>query len=519
MRFRGPTGGLSLRPLLLTGSLILALAASGTGLSGATFVSSTASRQSQLAASSDWVPPLVSIANPGAAIRGTVSLAATASDPFGSGVASIRFQRALSGTEAWSEICVAVTAPYSCSFDTTKLANELYDLRAVATDVAGFVSTDTVSEVQVDNREPSVTMIDPGSVLTGVVTLGVEASDEDSGVASVAIQSSPAGKSTWTTICTLSEIPYSCRFDTRTVAEGSYDLRAVAVDLAGNSKASAVLTARRIDNTISSVSLEDPGAYLHGSVTLSANASSTAGVASVTIQRSPAGKSTWTEICRDTSSPYGCSFDTTTVPDGSYDFRAIMATAGGGQVTSATVASRQVDNTETRGSDVQATNHAGGVVGKIESGDSISVYYSKLINPASIVSGWSGAVPTAIYLRLRDGNLLGTGSSGDTLQFSTDSSGSKPIGLGSVNLHGDFIKTNKTSTFAATLAASTRSVGTTTATTMTVTVGALASGGALRTSASAAAMVWAPSAAATDLSGSACSAAPVTESGTLDRDF
>jgi hypothetical protein len=58
-----------------------------------------------------------------------------------------------------------------------------------------------------------------------------------------------------------------------------------------------------------------------------------------------------------------------------------------------------------------------------------------------------------------------------------------------------------------------------TATVVTVTVGPLLSGGALRTEGAAAAMTWSPSGLATDLSGNPCSIAPVTELGALDKDF
>ena len=141
------------------------------------------------------------------------------------------------------------------------------------------------------------------------------------------------------------------------------------------------------------------------------------------------------------------------------------------------------------------------------------------MNPATILPGWNGSTPAAIYLRLRDGNPLGTGSAGDTLSFSTDSAGTNPVRLGSVNLHGDFVKTNKTSVFNATIGASTQVVAGATGTVVTVTVGTLVSGGALRTSSTAAQMAWTPSGTATDLSGNPCSTAPVLESGVLDRDL
>lgn len=504
--------------LLAIAGLLIALIAAGGRLSGADYNSASRNPLTQVSSAADWVAPTVSLSDPGPALHGTVTLSASAADTYGSGVVSVRFQRSPAGAGTWSDICTATTAPFSCRLDTTALANDYYDLRAIATDAAGFTATDTVADVQIDNLAPLVAMVDPGSKLSGVVTLAAEASDADSGVASVTIQRAAAGTNLWTDVCTATASPYYCRFDTRTVAEGSYDFRAVATDAAGNTKVSATIQGRRVDNTVSSVSLEDPGAYLHGTVTLTANASSGAGVASVTIQRAPSGKSTWTDVCRLTAAPYSCPFATTLVPDGAYDLRAVMVTGGGSQYTSATVAARQVDNTETRGVDVQATNRSGGVAGRLESGDSIAFTYSEQIAPASVLPGWSGSAPASIYLRLRDGNLVGTGATGDTLGFSTDAAGASPVRLGSVNLHGDFVKNNKTSVFAATLTASTRTVGTATVSEFTVTVGALSSGGAPKTAA-AAQMVWTPSGLATDLSGNPCSSAPVAESGALDRDF
>lgn len=505
--------------MILALALLLALGASASGLSNATFGASSANRGTEIASAPDWVPPSVSLLDPGAAIRGTVTLAANASDPYGSGVASVRIERAAAGSGNWTPICNDASAPYSCAFDTTALSNDYYDLRAVATDNAGYTAADAIADVQIDNRAPTATMGDPGSPLTGVVTLTAEASDADSGVASVTIQRSPAGKAIWTDVCTATSMPYSCRFDTRTVAEGLYDFRAVSTDVAGNAWASASVQNRRIDNTISSVSLEDPGAYLSGTVNVLANASSTAGVSSVAIQRSLAGKASWVDICRVGTSPYSCAWNTTAVADGSYDLRAVMTTGNGTVLNSTIVTARQVDNTPVRGLDVQAMNRTGGTLGRLEAGDSIAFTYSEQMNPASLIPGWSGAAPASIYLRLRDGNLVGAGSTGDTLQLSTDSTGNNPIRLGSVNLHGDFVKNNKTSIFAATLNATTQSLGGTNATVVTVTVGSLVSGGALKTSASLGQMVWTPSAVATDLGGNPCSTAPVVESGTLDRDF
>ena len=91
--------------------------------------------------------------------------------------------------------------------------------------------------------------------------------------------------------------------------------------------------------------------------------------------------------------------------------------------------------------------------------------------------------------------------------------------LGTVNLKGDYIKSSKTSQFNATMTATTTTVAGLPVTVVQITVGALTTGGALRTSTTTAAMVWAPSSAAADLAGNVSSSAPVTETGALDREF
>jgi hypothetical protein len=88
-----------------------------------------------------------------------------------------------------------------------------------------------------------------------------------------------------------------------------------------------------------------------------------------------------------------------------------------------------------------------------------------------------------------------------------------------VNLKGDYIKNNKTSTFNATMTATTSTVNGVSVTIVRVTVGALVSGGALRTATTSSTMSWSPSGTATDLAGSHCSTAPAAETGALDREF
>ena len=70
-------------------------------------------------------------------------------------------------------------------------------------------------------------MVDPGALLTGTVQLGATTSDAGSGVDTLTFQYSPAGQNDWS--------PTPAGWNTALVADGSYDLRVVVTDHAGNS--------------------------------------------------------------------------------------------------------------------------------------------------------------------------------------------------------------------------------------------------------------------------------------------
>ena len=458
-------------------------------------------------------PPTVAIDDLAADVRATITITATAADGAGSGVVSVRFQRSPAAANTWTDICTRASAPYSCTLDTTALANDDLDLRAIATDAAGNASTSAIETIAVDNALPTVSLGNPGSPLAGTVSLTATAADADSGIATVTIQRAPAGTATWTDICTSTAAPWSCSWTTTTVVDGLYDLRAIAVDAAGNSRTSAVVSNRRVDNTISSVSLDDPGSPLRATVTLRANANSSGGVAAVAIQRAPAGAATWTTVCSAPSAPYSCSLNTAAgaTPDGSYDFRAIMTTTSGATLTSATVASRTIDNAVVSGTDIQAANKTGGKLGRMESGDVITLTYSSAMKPSTLIAGWTGAGAASLFVRATDASQV------ETTRFTTDSAGNTATGLGSFVTGGNFVRTNRAVAFAASATLSTGAGG---GSVVTITLGAVSVGsGNERTQSSATTLKWTPSATATDVSGIASSTSVVTESGAADRDF
>ncbi|MFL4475578.1 S26 family signal peptidase [Paeniglutamicibacter sp. MACA_103] len=458
----------------------------------------------------------VVLENPDEVVRGNVNLTATLHSP-GSTAYAVRVEYSSAGANKWNTLCQNLLAPYRCTWPTVNFANDAYDLRAVA--VSGSTSTysDTVTDVLVDNLAPTVTMSDPGTPLRGVSTFAAMAADAHSGVSQVQIQYARTGTSTWAQLCTLTAAPYSCRFNTTALASASYSFRAVATDDAGNSTTSVPVANRVVDNTVSSVSMEDPGAYLTGNATLSAVANSTAGVGSVRIQSSPSGTNTWTARCTLASAPYSCDWDTRTAADGLYDFRAILTDGTGRETISVPVTARRVDNSPLRAADIQAANGTG-TAGRLDAGDTLTFTYSQQVSLPSVTPGWGGA-SQPVTVRLRDGNVqgLGTGGNADVVDIQRPGS---TVNLGSVNTKGSFAKNNRTVTFNGTMTAATLTTDGVPRTVVTVTLGSPSSGsGSLRTATTAGSMVWSPTSSVTSTTGVGSSLAPATESGSVDKDF
>ncbi|MDX6723362.1 MAG: hypothetical protein QOD73_1766, partial [Solirubrobacteraceae bacterium] len=330
----------------LLGLLVLAmLVPAGLRPSEAVFVAASANPGSKFTAAASFNTVAVTLTDPGSPLTGSVPLTATAAaNP---GIASVVFSSAPAGTSTWTVACTKTVAPYTCTFDTTAVADGLRDIRAVATDSAGYTRTDTVTNRRVDNTGPTATTTDPGSPLTGSVTIAGTAADAGSGLASVSLEYR-AGAGAWTSICTQATSPISCSWNTAPLADGLYDLRTVATDVAGNSTISAPVFNRRVDNTAPTVSLSDPGAAIKGTVTFASTTGDGAGsgVANVRYDYKLSSAGTWTpNACTSATTPFSCTFNTTSVADGVYDFRAV-ATDGVNKVTTSTaITSRRIDNT------------------------------------------------------------------------------------------------------------------------------------------------------------------------------
>jgi methionine-rich copper-binding protein CopC len=286
-------------------------------------------------------PPAPALADPGANLSGTVNL--QASSP--SDTAQVVFERSLAGAGAWTPVATDTTAPYEATFDTHTVGDERYDFRAVATDLGGFSGTSTLRTARVDNTQPTVSLSDPGNgaVVGGPnVHLGALASDLGSGIASVRFEGRQVGGLSFTEIGTDTAAPFDGAWDTSALS-GGYELRAVAIDAAGNSAASVTVLVT-VESTAPSVTLGDPGAAVRGVVGLSASTQGAA-VARVVFKRKPSGGDGWSDIETDTAGPWSASFDTRGVADGLYDLRAQATDANGAILATHTREGIRVDNT------------------------------------------------------------------------------------------------------------------------------------------------------------------------------
>lgn len=381
----------------------------------------------------------------------------------------------------------------------------LYVLRSVviggSSQQIESVNSNETTSVTADGTVPTgVTITDPGSPLRGTVTLNGAATDTGSGIANVKLQYKLSSGSIWSDVCSDTSSPYSCSFDTTTVADGLYDLRALATDNAGNQTASTAVTNRRIDNSAPVVTPTNPGSYVRGNVTLGGSATDAgSGIASLVLEGRAVGTPAWVTVCTSATSPLTCTYDTTTIPDGAYEVRLTATDTAGNQTISPIVTPINVDNTAPAGSDIQTANRAGGSAGRPEAGDTITYTFSEAVKASSFLAGWTGA-STNVTARF---NQAGT----DTVTvFNAGNTVQLPLGsftIGTAYITASMTFTNSTMVMSGN--------------TITITLGATT--GTPITSTSNVTMVWSPSATATDLAGNPMDTTNVTETGAADREF
>jgi hypothetical protein len=103
-----------------------------------------------------------------------------------------------------------------------------------ATFTSATTSAASTVSAAADWTPPQVTLTDPGSPLSGTVVLEASATDPEGSPTTIRLDISSAGSGQWSELCTSSTSPASCSWDTTTVQDGLYDIRATATDSSQN---------------------------------------------------------------------------------------------------------------------------------------------------------------------------------------------------------------------------------------------------------------------------------------------
>ena len=212
--------------------------------SGAVFTASSAAGPATIRTAARFEELTASLSPVPSWVAGTVDLVATATGVVGPGTVEVAAD--VGGAGTWGVLCAGAGTPHTCAWDTTALDDgEAVWLQAQASD-ASSSATSAAQLVHVDNAPPAVEVTLPGNGRQppGPVPVLVRATDDDSGVATVAVEVS-IDRGPWIPVCTLPGAQATCEL---VLGAGSWrvEARASAVDVAGSVGTSDVATARLV---------------------------------------------------------------------------------------------------------------------------------------------------------------------------------------------------------------------------------------------------------------------------------
>jgi Big-like domain-containing protein/HYR domain-containing protein len=191
----------------------------------------------------DTIAPTASITSPGngAAVAGTISVSAAASDAVGISSVKLYVDGVLKATD--------ITSPYSFSLDTAAYSDGSHTLRVTATDTSSNQGSSALVNISIDNIiandgiAPVVSIISPadGSTIpagTSSVLISISASDP-AGISKVEIYVDGRlkailngnGDTTGT---------YDYSWAMKKVRNGSHTIKAIAYDMFGNSASDSI---------------------------------------------------------------------------------------------------------------------------------------------------------------------------------------------------------------------------------------------------------------------------------------
>jgi chitinase len=197
---------------------------------------------------------------------------------------------------------------------------------------------------------------------------------------------------------------------------------------------------------------------------------------------------------------------------GTYNYTTTSTDAAGNTATQSFTTT--VDNTPPTALDVQSTNVSGGTVGHLDQGDTLTLTYSAVIDPYSVLSGWTGTA-TNVQIALTSGG----GTTTDSIYVYSTAATPVQIPVGTIELGAsNYLNGNAGSyiVYGAT-GSTTPSTMTRIGSTIVLTLGVTHE--ASLTSTTRANMSWNPSTSATDIAGNPVSSTTTKQSGTARINF
>jgi acid phosphatase family membrane protein YuiD len=422
------------------------------------------------------------------------------------------------------------TASWTFGFPASNFpANGSYIVRALATATGGTTGSSSAT-FTIDTSAPTPTVAFPaasgiynastftdGCGTTGTGDMCGSAADIGSSVANVKISVrrssdgnywngtsfssateqliAATGTTSWTFLFPPGNFP----------ASGSYVIRAVATDDAGNAGADSKTFTFDVDNPTATITFPVAGAFYNkagyeaGCSTVGGDFCGSAAdvgssVANVKVSLRRGAGNYWngadfassTEILLDAISAGSWSFTfagTSFGADGPYTLRTVPTDAAGN--TGSAAATFTIDNTPPATTDVQTANGTG-LAGRAEQGDTITFSFSEQMNPASILTGWDGLSPATVTVTL----TRGTGQGKDSFTVASTNLGTVNLGVTGYMAGGNNM------TFGTTAAPTTMALN---GSQIVITLGAPSSTQAA--TGPAATMAWTPLAGNTDRAG------------------
>jgi hypothetical protein len=271
----------------------------------------------------------------GATVGGNTVFDAGASSP--AGIASLTFE--VSGGSISDKVVSSSGATlygYLGVWDTTDVPNGTYTLQSVATDTLGQSTTSAPSTVTVNNSPPTTSVLIPSTGATQSGTAALLDASASAKVSSVSFELSGGTLSDHVVAAATPTIyGWLAHWNTTAVPNGTYTLQSVATYVGGVSGTSAGVTIT-VNNAspTTSVLIPSSGATQSGTTAL-LNASASAGVTSVTYELNGNGLTNQV-IATGFPTLYGwlSEWNTTTVPNGTYQLNSLASYGGGVSGTS-----------------------------------------------------------------------------------------------------------------------------------------------------------------------------------------